>query len=353
MPLFLDPGHSASTIELNAPNCVTVGLINNMPDAALAATERQFIDLIRTAAPNVVVLLKLFAIPEVPRGDGARRELAQRYRDVAELWNTPLDGLIVTGTEPRATNLRDEPYWDTLSNVVDWARDHTSSTIWSCLAAHTAVLHSDGIERRTLKEKRCGVFDCRLAADHPLTEHFPQPFWVPHSRYNDLPEADLRGCGYTILTRSPAAGVDAFAKQDGSFFLFFQGHPEYDADSLLREYRRDAARFLKRERECYPVMPVGYFSGETEKIAAAFRAQALADRRADLAAAFPMATLEAELLWPWRSAALGIYEKWCAYLSARKAERKTPVTLSPGMRLRRTWRDWPRGVRVPAGNPVQ
>jgi homoserine O-succinyltransferase len=299
------------------------------------------------------VLLKLFAIPQVSRGEGARREIAQRYRDIAELWQAPLDGLIVTGAEPRAKNLADEPYWSALAEVVDWARDHTSSAIWSCLAAHAAVLHRDGIERQTLKEKCCGVFDCRLAANHPLTEHFPQPLWVPHSRYNDLPEAALSACGYTVLTRSAPAGVDSFAKRDGSFFLFFQGHPEYDADTLLREYRRDAARFLKCERDNYPVMPAGYFNDAAAKVAAAFRDRALADRRAELVAEFPRAALEAGLQWPWRAAALGTYEKWCAFLSARKAERRTVLAPSPGVRLRRTWRDWPIGARAPAGSPAR
>ena len=41
----------------------------------------------------------------------------QRYRDVAELWDSRLDGLIVTGTEPRAADLRDEPYWTTLGEA--------------------------------------------------------------------------------------------------------------------------------------------------------------------------------------------------------------------------------------------
>ena len=191
MALFLDTGRAGPGVELKAPNCVTIGLVNNMPDAAVEATERQFTDLIRAATPNVVVLLKLYAIPEVPRAPAMRRELTERYRDIAELWDTPLDGLIVTGTEPRAENLRDEPYWETMSTLVDWASGHTSSAIWSCLAAHAAVLHADGIERRPLKEKRFGVFDCRLAADHPMTQHFPEPLWVPHSRYNDLPERAL------------------------------------------------------------------------------------------------------------------------------------------------------------------
>ena len=174
MPLFLDSGRLGPAVELNASNCITIGLVNNMPDAALEATERQFTDLIRVAAPKAVVLLKLFAIPELPRGEARAPHVAERYRDIAELWDTPLDGLIVTGTEPRAGNLRDEPYWDTLTKVVDWARDHTSSAIWSCLAAHAAVLHLDGVERRAFKQKRCGVFDCRLTADASDDGAFPR-----------------------------------------------------------------------------------------------------------------------------------------------------------------------------------
>ena len=352
MPLFLDSGRSGSATELNSANCITVGLVNNMPDAALEATERQFTALLRAASPRVVVLLKLFAVPEVPRGEGARAALAERYRDVGALWQTRLDGLIVTGTEPRAKNLTDEPYWETLSKLVDWAKEHTASTIWSCLAAHAAVLHSDGIERRALKQKQFGIFDCRLAADHPMTEHFPQPLWVPHSRYNDLPESALAACGYKLLTRSNAAGVDAFAKQDGSFFLFFQGHPEYEADTLLREYRRDAVRFLTGERDDYPTMPLGYFNDDAAAAAEAFCARALRERRSELIAEFPKSALEAGLQCSWRAAAIGTYEKWCAYLSARKAQHRTVALPSPRIRLRRTWRDWPLGARQPAGSSV-
>jgi len=347
MALFLDTGRAGPGVELKAPNCVTIGLVNNMPDAAAEATERQFTDLIRAATPNAVVLLKLYAIPEEPRTAAMRRKLAERYRDISELWDAPLDGLIVTGTEPRAENLRDEPYWETLSTLVDWASEHTSSAIWSCLAAHAAVLHADGVERRALKEKRFGIFDCRLAADHPMTQHFPEPLWVPHSRYNDLPERALASCGYKILTRSDTAGVDAFAKQDGSFSLFFQGHPEYDADTLFREYRRDAARFLSGERAHYPPTPLGYFNDAAAAAAEGFAARARADRRTELMAAFPNDALEAGLTNPWRPAAVGIYEKWAAYLVARKAEQR-PANVP----LRRTWRDWPRSLRRPADSRV-
>lgn len=353
MPLFLDTGRSELPLAFNASNCVTVGLVNNMPDAAVESTERQFCQLIRAAAPDIVVLLKLFAIPELPRSDLMRAAMAERYCDIADLWSTALDGLIVTGNEPRAARLNEEPYWQTLSTLVEWAKDNTASAIWSCLAAHAAVLHSDGIERVALKDKRFGVFDCRLGADHPMTQHFPDPLWVPHSRHNDLPEASLVSCGYKILTRSAEAGVDAFAKQDGSFFLFFQGHPEYEADSLLREYRRDAMRFLCGESDHYPPAPRSYFNAEATRLAEGFRARAVANRRAELSAEFPKAGLEAGLQCPWDAAALGFYEKWCRYLSARKAERRLAPAPWPKVRLRRTWRDWPRGLDVTADSPAR
>ena len=117
MPLLLDTARSGAAVELRGANCMTIGLVNNMPDAACEATERQFLDLIRGATSNAVVHLKLFSIADVPRADHVRQELAARYRDISELWDTRLDGLIVTGTEPRAANLKDEPYWATLSQA--------------------------------------------------------------------------------------------------------------------------------------------------------------------------------------------------------------------------------------------
>jgi len=340
MPLLLDTSRSRSTIEIRAANCITIGFINNMPDPALEATERQFMDLIRAATTKVVVRLLLFSIPEVPRADTTRQELAERYRDIAELWDSHLDGLIVTGTEPRMKNLKDEPYWGTLSRVVDWARDNTTSTIWSCLAAHAAVLHAEGIERRALADKLFGVFDCEPVASHPMTSDAALGLRVPHSRYNDLPERALASSGYRILTRSAAAGVDMFARQDKSFHLFLQGHPEYQASTLVREYRRDVGRYLRRERESYPALPQGYFDDKAAAIATAFRERALADRREHLMAGLPMELLQGGLDSPWRHGAIGIYEKWVEYLTGRKSDRR-PLAAP----LRRAWRDWPTGAR--------
>src|SRR3972149_1837070 len=159
MLICVDPGRKAP-VDLGGADasCVDIGLINNMPDSALEATERQFLALLDAAAEGIVVRLSLYALPDVPRTDLGRHYLSRRYARSDELWNRQLDGLIVTGTEPHAPNLMHEPYWGSLTEVLEWADRSTHSTVWSCLAAHAAVLRFDGIGRQALPAKRFGLF---------------------------------------------------------------------------------------------------------------------------------------------------------------------------------------------------
>jgi homoserine O-succinyltransferase/O-acetyltransferase len=339
MALLLDAGPSAAVIARGRGEAITIGLVNNMPDTAWEATERQFLALVRAAAGKTPVKLQLFSLTDLPRADHIRAELAERYRDLSALLRTRLDGLIVTGTEPRAANLEDEPYWASLATLIDWARHNTVSTIWSCLAAHAAVLHADGIERHPLAEKQFGVFDCEAVSPDPLTDGAGSRLMVPHSRWNDLSAAALTACGYRILTRSAAAGVDMFAapqRHGDALFLLLQGHPEYEPGTLLREYRRDIGRFLRGEQAHYPAAPQGYFDAEALAQVSAFRARTHAERRADLLADFPMRALEAGLDARWQRSAVGLYQKWLDYLAERKADRRT-MTIAPQRPPRRDW----------------
>src|SRR4051812_33108200 len=120
-------------------DCIDIAIVNNMPDAALDATERQFRGLLEAAAGGRAVHLTLYTLPEVPRTDFGRRQVS-RYADLDDLWGRRHDGLIVTGTEPLAAHLNDEPFWGSLTRVLDWAADHTHSTVLSCLAAHAGIL---------------------------------------------------------------------------------------------------------------------------------------------------------------------------------------------------------------------
>jgi homoserine O-succinyltransferase len=303
------------------PNCIDVGLIDNMPDAALAATERQFLALLDAAADGIVVRVTLYALPEVPRTETGRSRVNSFYSSIDDLWDSHLDGLIVTGTEPQTSNLIDEPYWVSLTKTLEWAEHNTHSTVWSCLAAHAAVLHLDGIGRRPLSDKRFGVFECARVADHELAAGLPSRLPMPHSRWNEIPEEALTSCGYRVLTRSDEAGVDAFVKQGRSLFVFFQGHPEYEANTLLLEYRRDIRRFLRRERETYPSMPRGYFDEDTVDALTAVRERALVDRREELIADLPMELMTEQVTNTWRSAGARVYRNWLSYIGARKAQR--------------------------------
>ena len=102
-------------------------------------------------------------------------------------------------------------------------------------------------------------------------------------------------------------------------FLFLQGHPEYDADALLREYRRDVGRFLGGERESYPEMPHGYFDAEMTAALAAFRESALRQRRAGLIAHFPTPVAEKSMSHAWRGPAVRLYRNWLHYLREQRS----------------------------------
>jgi homoserine O-succinyltransferase len=297
-----------------------IGLINNMPDAALDATVRQFRGLLGAAAGDVPVRLTLYTLPEVPRTDFGRQQVSS-YSRIDDLWDDHLDGLIVTGAEPQAADLKDEPYWRSLTRVLEWAEGHTYSTILSCLAAHAGILHIDGIARRPLGDKRFGVFECVPVSDHPLTVAAPNRLQMPHSRWNEVPEEALLACGYRVLTRSADAGVDAFVKQRKSLFVFFQGHPEYDAITLLLEYRRDIGRFLRGERHTYPPLPHGYFDEETIAALTTLQERSLADRREERLAEFPTALAAGRVTNNWRSSAEGLYRNWLRCIGAAKQQQ--------------------------------
>ncbi|SED81119.1 homoserine O-succinyltransferase [Rhizobiales bacterium GAS191] len=299
---------------------IEIGLINNMPDAALQATERQFIELLDAAAGEFTVRMHFLSLPQVPRGDTVASHLQATYADMGELAAGRLDALIVTGTEPRAASLDQEPYWDSLTEIIDWAEHNTISTIWSCLAAHAAVLHLDGVRRHTLREKRFGVFACTPISDDPLLSGMPTPLSIPHARCNELKESELVSHGYRVLTRSSEAGVDMFVKQWRSLFVFFQGHPEYDVDSLLREYRRDIGRFLRGESESCPPIPKNYFDARSESALLAFEAGGRADRSPEMLASFPDdLVIRSELVRNWRASAIPVIRNWLFYLASRKS----------------------------------
>jgi homoserine O-succinyltransferase len=303
-------------------SAIRIGLINNMPDAALQDTEIQFVRLLDEASGALPVHLSLFSLPSVLREERGVEHLKNFYLDLNGLWNTSLDALIITGTEPKQRELRNEPYWKELTAAFDWAERNTVSTVLSCLAAHAAVLHSDGIERQPLADKQFGVFDFATSTRHRLTAQC-SPLRFPHSRWNGLSAEALKSAGYTILTQSSDAGVDSFVKvKRDSLFVHFQGHPEYETQTLLKEYRRDIRRFLRSERETYPTMPHGYFGGTATAAFDKYQLKAKLDRTEDSMSEFPATSEIGEIAHSWKSSSISVYRNWLGYIASRKTESK-------------------------------
>lgn len=298
-----------------------IAIVNNMPDAALAATNLQFSRLVRKGARGRVYRWRCYTLPGLPRGDDARRYLARGHEDIEALYRRGADALIVTGCEPRAARLSDEPYWPHIARLVDWARHHTISTVWSCLAAHAAVLHLAGVERVPAAKKVSGVYRFRRF-DADWAVHDSAEVVVPHSRYNGLPRQELKRHGFHIGSSAAKVGVDMFWRAEPSLFVFLQGHPEYDADSLLREYRRDVIRFLDGQRTDYPAIPENFFSASTrEKLKLL---EAAIERRTEPNATARLAEILAneQCVASWSDGAVKLFRDWLTTVAERAGDRR-------------------------------
>lgn len=292
-------------------------LVNSMPDAALAQTEAQFLGLLAgaTVAPGGIAVRR-YSLPGVPRSAATAQLVDQTYFPIEHLWRSETRTVVFTGAEPVAADLREEPYWAELTRTFDWGRQVCARIAYSCLAAHAAVLHFDAVDRTRLPAKCSGVF-AHEVTDDPLTAGVADQIALPHSRWNGLDPARLHDAGYRILARSgvPHVGWGVAARHDGDRSeILFQGHPEYSADTLLREFRRDVARWHaadSRSRPAYPTLPDGYFDDEDLRLLDGFARPP--DRPdADAIHRFPYHELAARRRAPWARAAATIWANWLA-----------------------------------------
>jgi homoserine O-succinyltransferase/O-acetyltransferase len=348
MPVFLNAKYSGPERRsgLNWPRVepgacekpcspfVHIGLVNNMADAAMSATEHQFLTLLEAAAGDTRVHLTLYALPEVERKPAGQRRVDSFYWTTAQLWQQPPeqcpDGLIVTGREPLTADLREEAYWPSFTRLLAWTQEHARSAVWSCLAAHAAVLALDGIERVRSQHKHFGIFTCEQASPHPLLAGAPASMRLPHSRWNGVSACELDANGYQVLTRTRDGGVDTFVKQDAGLFVFFQGHPEYESETLLGEYRRDVGRYLKGEMETYPLLPLDYFGDETERSLRDIETRARTSRREQLLGEVSAVLNSVRIHNTWHGTAVLIYRNWLEHLCTQKRLGGYPVVASAG-----------------------
>ena len=283
-----------------------IGLLNMMPDGALQATERQFLRLIGSSNRIAQFYVHIFTIDSVPRGAKMRRYIDTHYEKFADIARENLDALIVTGTNPVHANLGDEPYVAEMKRIFRWADRNVTSVLCSCLASHAAFKYFYDIDREPLAEKLFGVFAHRvLDRSHPLLFNINTRFDMPHSRKNDVSAATLRAHGLGVLVSGEESGVALATSPDGFRHIYLQGHPEYDDQSLLKEYRRDLFLYLDGQLPRSPVLPKYYFNANARARIEQFLRSGSDDKKR-----FPYAQIAAEIDITWRDTAKAIFANW-------------------------------------------
>jgi homoserine O-succinyltransferase/O-acetyltransferase len=297
----------------------TCAFVNNMPDGAFDATERQFLDLLETASGCELIEVRRYALTGVPRGERTAARIAAEYAPVETLLQDRPDLLIVTGSNPVEERIEDEPYWTDLSDLLIWGSEHVQSMLLSCLSAHAALTVFDGIARQRLSMKCTGVFSQEVDPAHPLTDGVESRIILPHSRTSTVPETHLETAGYRVAVRSDAVGWAVATRQVGAAEVtLVQGHPEYDPSSLLREYHRDLRRYAQHERDELPVLPLHCVGPEDWAELEQLHEVIVGGKRdPDLVAAYPFDKVGARAPWSWHGAAQRLYANWVSGYSKR------------------------------------
>ena len=332
LPTFRDlrrQGHTVLTLEeANRQDirALHVGLLNMMPDAAFQVTEQQFMRLVGSANHVAQFYVHCFTVPGLPRGEATQVYIDRHYEDMETIYAEGLDALIITGANVANPRLELEPFYQPLTEVIEWASRNVTSVLCSCLSTHALMKFLHGINRVPLPQKQWGVYSHRVVAPtHPLLRDINTRFDVPHSRYNAITRTHFVSAGLQILIESAEAGVHAAVSEDGFRRVYFQGHPEYDANSLLKEYKREVLHHFHGGRDL-PPFPEHYLSDEATAILRTYLDAAYDARAAgrDLPE-FPEAEVAPHLDNTWRDTARAIFDNWLGLVyQLTHVERRLP-----------------------------
>ena len=289
-----------------------IGLLNMMPDAALAATERQFFRLIGESNPIAQFYVHPFTLDGIPRSEKAKDYIKQYYDSFENIKEMGLDALIVTGANVSGSQLSNQPFWDPLIEVFDWAWDNVTSTLCSCLATH-AVMEFHYKQKRTLQsDKIWGIFPHHVVNNkHPLINDTNTRFDVPHSRWNAVSREQFEAAKLKVLVTSDTGMVHLATSPDGFRHILFQGHPEYDTISLLKEYKREILLFLNNKLSEPPPFPVDYMGTFEKAILNEYRFRCEQNISNNIALPeFPESLIKHDIDNTWHDTAVEVVGNW-------------------------------------------
>ena len=228
-------------------------ILNLMPTKIV--TETQLLRKLSNSPLQVEVEL-LQMVSHISQNTDADH-LSSFYTAFDKIKDRKFDGMIITGAPVENLDFTNVDYWPELCRIMDWSTTHVHSTLHVCWGAQAGLYYHYGIPKYTLEKKLFGVFPhTALKKQSPLFRGFDDVFYVPHSRHTENHLEDIQRIPeLELLAVSEEAGVFAVKSEDNRRF-FITGHPEYDPDTLAKEYFRDVDRGLPIE------IPKHYFPGD-------------------------------------------------------------------------------------------
>lgn len=230
-----------------------IALLNLMPVKITTET-----DLIRLLSNSPLqVELDLISLSTHTSKNTPKEHMLAFYKDFNLVIHNKYDGLIITGAPVEQMPFEEVSYWNELTEILTWAKNNVTSSLFICWGAQAALYHYYGIPKYPLDKKMFGVFKHMKAnSPNPILRGFDDVFYVPHSRHTEIRREDiLKVPELTILSESEESGVYmVVSANDREFFL--TGHSEYSPDTLDKEYKRDLAKNLPIE------MPKNYYKND-------------------------------------------------------------------------------------------
>ena len=236
--IFVMDERRASTQDIRP---LRIAILNLMPTKIV--TETQLLRLLSNTPLQVDVCL---LTPETHCSRNTSEEhLASFYTNFSAVREEKFDGMIITGAPVEYLPFEEVDYWDELCDIMRWAKTHVFSTMYVCWGAYAGLYYHHGIKKYPLEQKLSGIYrHTTRIPEHPLVRGFNTHFSAPHSRYSTVRSEDVEGCKeLLLLADSEETGPFLIASADGRE-CYVTGHPEYDHDTLRKEYLRDTEKGL-------------------------------------------------------------------------------------------------------------
>ncbi|MBE6526479.1 MAG: homoserine O-succinyltransferase [Thermoplasmata archaeon] len=229
-----------------------IAILNLMPTKV--ETEIQLMRLLSNTPLQIDITL---LVPATHESKNTSHEHLERfYRTFGEIKDENLDGLIITGAPLEDIEYEEVDYWDELCEIMDWSREHVTTTVYICWAALAGLYHHYGVPKQALPKKKAGIFEyTNLMPDEPLMRGIDDKFRMPQSRYATVLTDDILAHPKLHIIATDI-GRDPGIVISDNLEIFITGHMEYDTETLANEYSRDVAKGIE------PAFPVNYYPGD-------------------------------------------------------------------------------------------